>query len=157
MIPQEREYPTVTSWPEAGLNAGDLVSVAGRPGLWKILRIGLTMDGTAARNVYVWGGEGYHGQPLAPSSKFYGALRIFDAGQVLAAGRSVKGGRQTALVELFQAELERTGRVERPLPEDPEDVARLRGKLYTAGRRSGVPVSVKVDKARGMMVARVKT
>ena len=151
---QEREYPVVDEWEPLGLRKGQMVTVDGELGLFKVVSIGLTMNKQYARVVRVFGGEGYADKTLTAKSTCYASMRAFEPNRVLPEGRSIKGGRQAGLVQVFVDELNATGMCSRPVPENKQDLESLRGRFYTAGRKYGVPVSVKVKD--GFITARAR-
>jgi hypothetical protein len=147
----------------SGFTAGQVVKVAGEVGDFVVREFALDPDTHELLWATVYGGEGYRpGQSinLARGGKNggYGAFRSFtiDRLRTKAEARSLPKTRaaSSGLLAELQAEITAHGETRRPAPEDPAERTSLRERMYNAGRKAGVKVSVTVEDHE--LVARVR-
>jgi hypothetical protein len=145
-----------------GFAAGQVVKIAGEPGDFVVKEFALDDDGTV-KWVTVYGGEGYTpgvsmGLARGGKNAGHGAFRSFPLERLRtkAAPRSMPKNRSAgrALLAELQAELEQFGETRRPAPEEPHERISLRERMYNAGRKAGLKISVRLEDHE--LVARVK-
>lgn len=139
-----------------GIAKGDLISIKDEPGRFKVMSIALNDDGSCAW-VDAFGGEGYPSR----SEEVYVGWRAFSLDRIV--GMDQPGGtpaiiehgrRDSGLLADLQHELARSGTSSRPAPDDPKAEKSLRERYYTAARKLGMKVKVKL--IDGMIVAKIK-